>query len=331
MSALRCTMPIVPGGGAPVRRALNRLLGQAPGSIVWLASYPRSGNTWLRALLTNYLEGGETPATIGALAGGSRTILRQVFDENLGLSSSDLTPEELLRHRPHLHELLAAELPRPSFVKVHDACLRTAGGVLLFPPAATLGGVYIVRNPLDVAVSCAHFWNWSIARAVAELDRPEAALSSPPGGIHAVLPQRLSTWSGHVASWLDQRELPVHVVRYEDLLADPETAFGAVLRFAGLVVEPARVARAVGHARFDRLRAQEEQSGFREKPPTARFFFRAGRAGSWRDALSPEQVRALTDAHAPLMDRFGYLRDAESFLARGGRSTRGVPGMEAPL
>ena len=301
------------------RRHLDSARDDAPASsIVWLASYPRSGNTWLRALLTNYLEGGEHPASISALAGGSIALLREVFDEHLDLSSSDLTPEELLRHRPRLHELLAAELPRPSFVKVHDACLRVPGGGLLFPPAATLGAIYLVRNPLDVAVSLGHFWSWPVARAVAELNRPEAALSSLGLGIHEMLPQRLSTWTGHAASWLDQPELPVHVVRYEDLLVDPAAAFEAVLRFAGLEPERGRVARSVEHARFDGLRAQEERSGFPEKPRTARFFFRAGRAGSWRDVLSQEQVRVLVDAHGPTMERFGYLHEAEAFL-RGNR------------
>ena len=151
-------------------------------SIVWLASYPRSGNTWLRALLTNYLEGDGEPASINALTAGPSVIPREVFDEELGLCSSDMTPEEVLRHRPLLHELLASELSQPTFVKVHDACLRVPGGSLLFPPAATYGAVYIVRNPLDVAVSLAHFWNWPIARAVAELNRPAAALSLPRSG-----------------------------------------------------------------------------------------------------------------------------------------------------
>ena len=288
---------------------------EAPGGpVVWLASYPRSGNTWVRALLTNYLGGGETPASIDALAGGSRFLPREVFDEELGVSSSDLTPEEVLRHRALLHEVLTADLPRPTFVKVHDAFLRTAEGAFLFPPAATLGAVYVVRNPLDVAVSCARFWNWPLARGVAELNDPAATLARPAKRLHDVLPEPLSTWSGHVASWLDQRDLPVHVVRYEDLLADPAAAFAAVLRFAGIEPDDGRVARAVAHARFDGLRAQEEHSGFHEKPATARFFFRAGRAGAWREALSPEQVRTLVDAHAPLMERFGYLSEAKAFL-----------------
>ena len=295
--------------------------GAGAGPIVWLASYPKSGNTWLRALLTNFLNGGE-PACINALLGGPAAILREEFDERLGLSSSDLAPEEILRYRSRLHELLGADSPHRSFVKVHDACLRTAGGALLFPPGATYGAVYLVRNPLDVAVSCAHHWDWPIGRAVAELCRPDAALSQQARGIHHVLPQPLLDWSGHVASWLEQRELPVHVVRYEDLLADPEAAFAGILRFTGLDPDAGRVARAVAHSRIERLRAQEERSGFEEKPLACRSFFRAGRAGTWRDALAPEQVRALTAAHAGAMDRFGYLAGAEAFLKQCAREGR---------
>ena len=305
------------GGRRPWRKIAEGPAPQeaAAGPIVWLASYPRSGNTWLRALLTNYLEDGEDPAAIDALVGDPGLVLRRVFDDQLGLSSSDLTTEEILRLRARFHALLGAEWSYPSFVKVHDACLRTAGGGQLFPPSATRGAVYIVRNPLDVTVSNAHFWNWSITRSLTELCRPEATLSRPAGGIHGVLPQPLFTWSGHVASWLDQEEFPVHVVRYEDLLADPEAAFGAVLRFAGVEPESGRLARAVERADFKRLRAQEERSGFREKPPTAPAFFRSGRVGAWRGVLSREQVRVLVGAHGPLMQRFGYLGEATAFLS----------------
>ena len=300
---------------APPRGAGRTLRDAEDRPIVWLASYPKSGNTWLRALLTNYLNEGDEPASINSLAGRPELILREEFDERIGLSSADLTPEEILDYRSRLHEQLGAELPRPSFYKVHDACLRTPGGALLFPPGATHGAVYLVRNPLDVAVSYAHHWNWSVARTVAELCRPEAALSQHSSGIHFLLPQPLLTWSGHVESWLEQDELPMHVARYEDLLADTDAVFGQILRFIGLEPDAGRVARAVAHSRFGQLRAQEERFGFGEKPPTCGSFFRAGRAGSWRDGLSREQVRTLTDAHAAAMERFGYLREAEAFLA----------------
>ena len=334
-----------------------------PISIVWLASYPKSGNTWLRAVLTNYLRDAaergshSEPASINALIGSPVAADRETFDEWVGLDSSDLAPDEVLRHRPLFHVLLARESgeppagerrrapypagrpPRedtPAFVKVHDAYLRTGDGTALFPKEATAGVVYLVRNPLDVAVSYAHHLQKSIDDTVRRMNDPAAAEAEVAGGIHTQVPQPLLTWSGHVSSWLDQEELSIHVARYEDLLADPTAAFGAIVRFAGLgrgdgtpagergsasmpgrSSTSARLARAVDHAAFSRLRAQEEASGFFEKQPTAPSFFRAGVAGSWRTALTPEQVRTLVDAHGPVMARLGYLREAEAFLAGG--------------
>ena len=281
-------------------------------SIVWLASYPKSGNTWLRAVLTNYLHDGGGPASINALIGSSIASKREQFDRHIGLPSSDLTANEILRLRPLFHELLAATLPRPTFVKVHEACLQTTAGPL-FPRTATVGVIYLVRNPCDVAVSFAHHQQRSIGRTVAEMNSPATSLAAGSRRIAPMLPQPLLTWSGHVTSWLDA-DLPVLPVRYEDMLADPPAAFGAIVRFAGLEWNPARLAQAIDHARFDRLRAQEERAGFREKQQTSPSFFRAGASGGWRSVLTPEQVHALVDAHAPVMERFGYLREAEAFL-----------------
>ena len=330
-----------PASPAPPRGRLAGAAGRSresepAASIVWLASYPKSGNTWLRAVLTNYLrDDGERgphsgPASINALLGESVANHRNSFDDLVGLDSSDLTPDEVLRHRPLFHELLARESPEPAggppregapaFIKIHEAFLRTMDGAALFPKAATAGVVCLVRNPLDVAVSYAHHRQQSIDDTVRWMNDPEAAEAQVDGGIALLLPQPLGTWSGHVSSWLDQKELPMHVARYEDLLADPTAAFGAIVRFAGLDragTSPdgsARLARAVRHAGFSRLRAQEEESGFIEKQPTAPSFFRAGVAGSWRQALAPRQVRALVDAHGPVMARLGYLSEAEAFL-----------------
>ena len=96
------------------------------------------------------------------------------------------------------------------------------------------------------------------------------------------------------------------VARYEDLLANPAAGFGAIVRFAGLEWDAARLDRAIDHTAFHRLRAQEAESGYGEKQPTAPSFFRAGVAGSWRTTLTKAQVRAVTKAHGEAMDQFGY-------------------------
>ena len=286
--------------------------------IVWIASYPKSGNTWVRAMLTNYLQANDAPASINRLIGGPIAGDREAFDECLGLKSSDISPDEVLRYRPLFHTTLADELPSPTFVKVHDAYLRLPCGAALFPESATSGVVYLVRNPLDVAVSYACHRSKSIDDTVRWMNDSAAVESDSATGIFHRFPQPLTTWSGHVASWLDQEELPLQVTRYEDLLAGPHAAFGRIVRFAGLEWDGSCLAWSVDQSAFSRLRAEEVKSGFREKQPTAPSFFRAGVAGSWRTTLSPRQARALVDAHGPMMERLGYLREAEEFLAARG-------------
>ena len=275
-------------------------------SIVWLASYPKSGNTWLRALLTNCLRP-DRPASINELVGGYVAASRATFDEVVGLDSSDLTPRETLGLRPLFHRLLAVELPQPTFVKTHHAHLRVPGGGPLFPPETTAGAVYVVRNPLDVAVSFAHHSGRRVGWAVRSMNDPAFVLARQHGGVYPILPEALLSWSGHVTSWLDQRAIPVHVVRYEDMHADAVAALRGVVEFAGLSARDADLHAAADRSAFARLREEEAAVGFHERQPTAPSFFRAGVVGAWRTGLSMRQARMLTAAHRSTMARFGYL------------------------
>ena len=289
--------------------------------VVWLASYPRSGSTWLRALLTNYLRPTAMPASIDDLVGGPSLARAALFDELLGVDSERLTPAETRAQLPRFHSLLAERLPAPGFLKVHRGFDVLDDGTPIFPPAITAGVVYIVRNPLDVAVSYAHHAAVTLDRMVAWMNDGTAAVAHGGPG---VLPQPLGTWSEHVSGWLDQQQLPVHVVRYEDLLADPHAGFGRIVRFAGLAWDADRLARAIEHAAFPRLRAQEVEQGFNERQQTAPTFFRAGVAGGWRDVLTHRQVAACVDAHRPMMARLGYLREAEAYLASASAECAGA-------
>ena len=285
-------------------------------AVAWLVSYPKSGNTWLRAVLTNYLREDDAPASINALLGKGASV-REAFDEFLGAESSDMTATEVERHLAQFREWLpesrwAAQHPEfvgaPFIAKTHDA-YRVAHGPARFPPTGV--AVYLLRNPLDVAVSYAHHSNLSIDRMIAWMNREDSSESRTPEGAFQRFPELLDTWSGHVSSWTEQTDIPVHVARYEDLLADPHAGFAAIVRFLGLGEDPARLRQAVERSGFERLQAQEAEFGFVDKQPTAHSFFRRGVAGSWMGALAPEQVLALVEAHGDAMARFGYLKEAQ--------------------
>ncbi len=286
--------------------------------LIWLASYPKSGNTWTRVFLTNYLGRDEAgPADINHLDGGPIASDRVLFDEVIGVEAACLRPGEARALRPQVYRWMARQAAlarKPLFVKVHDAWQRLPSGEGLFPAEATRAVIYIARNPLDVAVSLAHHNGQPVARTAARLCDPATVIGEAAGdGDMAVdagrqLPQFLGTWSDHARSWLDDSGLPVHPMRYEDLLRDPRAAFGAMLTFAGVDVDPARLERAVAAAAFERLQEQERERGFRERRQTATAaFFRQGRAGGWREALTPEQAAQIVEANGGMMRRLGYL------------------------
>ncbi len=290
-------------------------------SLIPLASYPKSGNTWMRVLLSNYMAEEAEPVSINALAGGNIGSRHQ-FDERLGLSSAAMTGDEILLHRPRFHESLAAEADSPVFAKTHEPFQRLPDGASLFAPPSFSGAVCIFRNPLDVAVSFAHHLQCGIGRVIEIMGDPEAYLGPNRSGIYPMLPSLISDWSGNVSSWLDQKELPVQAVRYEDLHTDTETVLEAVADFAGLAPNPARLTLAVENSRFHRLSEQEKRVGFGERPPNLPNFFRKGRIGDWRSVLSRDQVRRVVERHGPAMARLGYLDEVERFLATDGRARR---------
>lgn len=199
--------------------------------IVWLASYPKSGNTWVRVLLTNYRRDAEQPADINALDGGPIASARVWLDEWVGIEASVFDDATIERLRPGVYRCMAREEPEMLFMKAHDAWGCTDRGEPLFPSDVTHGVVYILRNPLDLVASCANHWGISLETAAERLCNPEFALARSLGGTTDQLHQRMGAWSGHVESWLDHAEMPVHRVRYEDLRRDPETIFGDIVRF----------------------------------------------------------------------------------------------------
>jgi aryl sulfotransferase len=271
---------------------------------LWLASYPKSGNTWLRAVLSAWLTG--APARLNRLVGGS-AYARATFDAALGIVGSDLTAQETAILRPRVDECIAGESDGTLFRKTHDGFYPGPEGEPPLSVEATRGAIYVIRDPRDVAVSLARHEGRDVDWAAGRLCDGDARMGTSEKSLGYELPQLIGTWSDHVRSWVDEAPFPVHVMRYEDCLADARGTFGPALRFAGVgPVDDGALALAVDHAKFERLQAEESEEGFRERPRGSQRFFRAGRAGSWRREMPPETAERIGLAHRDVMTRFGY-------------------------
>lgn len=276
---------------------------------IWLASYPKSGNTWMRLALTSLMEGGAAidisrPHKLVGTGGGDRG----VFDRILDVDSSDLSTDEVYNLQPAMFDLSLDEPTHDRVWKTHTAWHLTPGGDPLYPVARTRAIIYLVRDPRDVAVSFAHHFDCDIDEAITRMGREDYRFSSHTNHLGKQLPQLLSSWSGNVESWLDHaRPAPV-VLRYEDMLRDFATELTRAAIAAGLPHDPEAIAGAVAATQFDRLQKQEAKGGwFSQRNSLNSQFFRRGVSGGWRDTLTAGQAARIERDHGAVMRRLGYL------------------------
>ena len=289
----------------------------------YLASYPKSGNTWCRVFITELrrlagLNSAEATAAAqqeeqelrlnGDLATGSIVSSRHWLDDQLGIDSSDLSWAELdkVRGRAGHQQALYSECLR--YHKVHDAFVSPdSGGRPVVPVEGCRGAVVVIRHPADVAVSLSHYFSWPLERCVAFLLDEQAGLfRSTKRGAQQVR-QFMGTWANHVHSWLDQEQIPILMLRYEDLLAEPQLQFSRLARFLELPEEPELITEAVRNTSFQTLQAKEEkEGGFSERPDGCERFFRSGRSGEGKEELTAEQLVQLEEAFASILTRCRY-------------------------
>jgi aryl sulfotransferase len=276
-----------------------------PGKVYWLAAFPKAGSTWMRTLIHNLLLGGPQPADINDVKGaGGYPPAPDAMEVHTLLEPGLLTESELRDLRPGLCEAIAADRPFPPFVRVHDAWGVLADGRPLLGNAMA-GALYVVRDPRDVAVSAAHYWDLTLDEAV-ELMCGRRGRAEPPLLGFRQVPYRTGSWSEHAASWLDQTVIPVHMVRYEDLSGATAAILAAAMAFAGFDAEPAALDRAVRASDFKELRRQEQERGYGGRASSANPFFRQGCVGGWREVLSPRQAGLIAAENLSMMEKLGY-------------------------
>ena len=273
------------------------------GNIVWLASYPKSGNTWLRAFLANLIANSADPVPLDQLSNYAEDEANpDLFSALAGQPSSSLEISEIAALRPAVHAAIAERSEGTRFVKTHNMA-GSFNGHPLHNMQVTAGAIYVVRNPLDVAVSMTHHFGIDMDAAIERLGNESVATANDA----LFVSQILGSWSLHVQGWADIRHDRVLVVRYEDMIEKPAKTFLKIAKLVGAGQDRARVERAIKRADFHSLAAMEKQHGFVEASDTGARFFRKGRHNEWRTLLTRDQVQQVVSRHREQMRRFGYV------------------------
>lgn len=264
----------------------------------WLVSYPKSGNTWIRLLLTEYFRRrANCPQKFLDVEG-------HIYHLASPLPLNELSLKEQVMLRPsvvmHAHLLFNHHW---YLAKSHHAA-EVVEGMPIFCRAFVHSAIYIVRDPRDVAISFAHYLGSekTIDDAIRIMREPRATLQDENRAAHL-----LFSWSHHVSSWLAEKDFPTILVTYESLHANTAGVLKRLLQFLG-EDEPNEewINEAVEHCRIDNLRRLEEAGEIQEKARTQDTFFRRGVSQGWKDELSLDRVREIEEDHGNVMKVLGY-------------------------
>jgi plasmid stability protein len=247
----------------------------------FLVSYPRSGSTWTRFLIGN-LAFPNQPVTFANI--------------EARLPSIYLCQDRQLRR-----------VPRPRLLTSHES---------FDPSYKTI--IYVVRDPRDVAVSFYHYCikNGDIPDQFPMDDFVSRYLAAD---VHPLY-NRWGSWADHAKSWITMRQnrSGFLLLRYEDMVSDPERELARVAPLLGIDATPEELHRAAQLSSANHMRSLEKEqhhlwtqtSRTRSDIP----FVRAATFGGWRTKLSRSSVQKIESEWGDVMGNLGYKLSAEDSL-----------------
>lgn len=258
-----------------------------PAPIIWLASYPRSGNTWMRTLLYAYFHG------------------KPESSKDVGRRFPDLHVEGQFDPAAPGRQIVKTHLP---FGPSHAHIDRTAGAIVM------------LRHPKDVLLSSLDFHHVLGTKTNAgglDADR-FADVFIEQGGDPIWIHNGFGTWTQFYDSWTQNPTTPRLVLKYEEMRADAVPGLRRAIEFLGEPVDEPRLESAAKAASFDNMRAMEIRE--KAKAPSKNVFFggsqanlrkgelfmRKGRVGASLDDIRPGLDEAFERAFGPALRRHGY-------------------------
>ena len=262
--------------------------------ITWIASYPKSGNTWVRSFLTSYLSNNDD-FNFKQLKKINKFPRENLFKE-LNVDNNDL--ENIASNWIPMQNYINLK-NEITYLKTHNA-MMTIGNYKFSDNDNTNGFIYLVRDPRDVLISYASHTGQTIEETF-ELMIASSGRSVEDGTI-------MSSWSNHFNSWKNSN-FPKIIIKYEDLIKNTENSFSKIINFLNktnnLQIDREKIIKAINNTNFNKLKKLEEIDGFNEAKENK--FFRKGKIGDWQENLDAKIARRIEKEFNSEMTELGYL------------------------
>lgn len=278
-------------------RSDERGAGFKRNGITWIASWPKSGNTWIRLFLSAYLKGPENfSLTSTNIEGDSQVHFHQMMSP---VPLQDMSVGDRLRVRD---AALAAHYTTSKktnlLLKTHHANVAINDRRLI-PIDLTSKAICLIRDPRDVLVSWKRYSDKSWQEAFENFSEETTYLYDANS-----VPSFISSWVNHTKSWAYEDRFPIGWVKYEELLREPEVGFRKLLEFLEMDFIEDRFQECMRLTTLAKLKKLEKQTGFIDNGPNGAFFHKGG--SRWQQELPKKYARQVADECAEIMEFFGY-------------------------
>ncbi len=279
--------------------------------IIWIASYPKSGNTWVRALLSSYFFSERGEFNFSLLSNIDSFPSPRFFSqyEDLFLKPEETSKywitqqNEINKKKQHL------------FLKTHSALCSVKGNNFT-DKKNSLGSIYIIRDPRNVVTSLAHHYQISKDEALKfMLDKNRAIVSKENNRYTGFQP--LFSWEFNVNSWVNNKLFPVLVVRYEDLQKETFVTFKNIIDFINKITQSKKsldnkkIKNCIDSTKFENMQKLEQDQGFAEavtkKNSSDKIkFFNLGEKNNYKNLLDKNFIQEMNDKFKPFLIKYKY-------------------------
>tara|TARA_B110001454_G_scaffold41269_1_gene40579 strand:+ start:403 stop:1248 length:846 start_codon:yes stop_codon:yes gene_type:complete len=280
--------------------------------IIWIASYPKSGNTWLRSLLSSYFF-----SKNGVFNFNQLDNIKQFSCKNLNSSEINSSNYQTIVSKNWIptQEIINKD-KKIHFLKTHNA-ICSINGNSFTNQNNTIAAIYIIRDPRNVITSISNHYNLSLQDSLEFIKNKKKIIFPNKKKINNHDDFNfISNWSDHYSSWKNINFAPIKIIKYEDLTRDTNKTFISILEFLSKFIkfnfDKSKIKNSIDSTTFDKLAEMEREVGFAESSDSTLNskkirFFHLGNKNTWSNLLDKNVSHDIDDFFKKEMKTLGYL------------------------